>query len=107
MDLTLDKLLIGGNCLDLINNPLNSIHKPAFNVAMANTWPIATVLRYISIIVELPQYSSFFQRAEIDGFAFICIYSHKQLENLVSVLQHPLHAMKIISHAKILRERLI
>lgn len=103
MDETLEKLLCGGNFLNINNSIKNQ--KSTFNMAMANTWPIATVLRYISVIVELPQYSLYFQRAEIDGMTFICMNSPQQLDNLVSALQHPLHALKILSHAKVLRER--
>lgn len=99
------QILSGGSVIDTTLPSNSSSHKRVFHEAQAHTWPIATVLAYLCSIIEMPQYASSFQRAEINGMVFISFYSIEDIVFVVSTLKHELHGLKILSHAKLLRDR--
>ena len=79
-------------------------HTPAFK-KLAYTWSIAVVARYVAVGMELPQYATLFQNAEINGMILISIDSLRHINSMTIKLQYELHGLKILSHAKQLRDR--
>ena len=112
---SLNHLLSGGAVLDLSKLSLNSETKgkksqqsnshTSFQETRAYTWPIAVVARYVAVAMELPQYATLFQNAEINGMILISIDSLRHINSMTIKLQHELHGLKILSHAKQLRDR--
>lgn len=77
----------------------------SFQETRAHTWPIAVVARYVAVAMELPQYATLFQNAEINGMALISIDSSRHISSMTINLQNYLHGLKILSHSKHLRDR--
>lgn len=104
---SINKLLSGGTVLDLSKLPPNSETKSntSFQETRAYTWPIAVVARYVAVAMELPQYATLFQNAEINGMTLISLDSLRHINSLTIQLQHELHGLKFLSHAKHLRDR--
>ena len=77
----------------------------SFQETRAYAWPIAVVARYVAVAMELPQYATLFQNAEINGMILISTDSLRHINSMTIKLQHELHGLKILSHAKQLRDR--
>lgn len=70
----------------------------------ANNWSISVLVKYLKEILELPQYVEKFKRCEIDGSKFISMDE----SNLSAIeVTNQFHALKISSHAQILREQVL
>lgn len=70
----------------------------------ANNWSISVLVKYLKDKLELPQYIEKFKRCEIDGSKFISMD-----ESNMSAIEvtNQFHALKIASHAQILREQVL
>jgi hypothetical protein len=71
----------------------------------ANSWSISVVSKYLKSKLEMPQYVDNFKRHEIDGQKLITL-DEEQVHGALEV-GNKLHALKIASHAEVLRERVL
>jgi len=67
----------------------------------ANNWSISVMTKYLKEKLELPQYAESFKRHEIDGLKFI---SMNESNFVAAEVGNKFHAMKLTSHAELLRE---
>eukprot|EP01032_Pedospumella_encystans_P014811 gene14811-16983_t len=67
----------------------------------ANNWSISVVAKYVKEKLELPQYVESFKRHEVDGLKFIAM---NESNFAAAEVTNKLHAMKLTSHAELLRE---
>jgi hypothetical protein len=69
--------------------------------ADANSWSISVVSKFLKSKLELPQYVDNFKRHEVDGNKLISL-DEDQFESKLEI-PNKLHALKLASHAQILR----
>lgn len=67
----------------------------------ANSWSISVMTKYLKEKLELPQYAESFKRHEIGGLKFI---SMNESNFVAAEVGNKFHAMKLASHAELLRE---
>lgn len=70
--------------------------------AEAYGWSIAVVAKYLKSKLEMPQYVDNFKRHEVDGRKFVSL-DEEQVGGALEI-GNKLHALKIASHAQLLRE---
>lgn len=70
----------------------------------ANNWSISVMVKYLKEKMELPEYVDKFKRCEIDGAKFVAMDESNL--SAIEVSNH-FHALKIASHAQILREQVL
>eukprot|EP01041_Mallomonas_annulata_P002211 gene2211-4299_t len=68
---------------------------------MAYTWNVQTVVKYLIVHLELPQYEKDFLRCEIDGYEFISLDSEALR---AADINNTIHVAKIVAHVQLIRK---
>lgn len=69
----------------------------------AHTWSVTVMARYLTEVMELPQYENNFLRYEINGYAFLCLDAN--VTERCCGIEDDLHSAKIALHADNLRRK--
>jgi hypothetical protein len=69
----------------------------------AHTWSVTVMARYLTDVMELPQYETNFLRYEINGYAFMCLDAN--VTERCCGVEDELHSAKISLHADNLRRK--
>jgi hypothetical protein len=99
MQSTLNKLL-------KVGKPIEIPAPPSFSGVSsdAHRWGIPMTSRYITEVLELPQYAEQFRRFELNGLSLISMDD----DHLGPIkFEHSLHCKKLLSHAQQLRESVL